>query len=365
MVTALGDVREIHTQTRPMCLTVDTPWGPIEFKMPFVVLPGPGNLVIIGQRTLREICGIDVDALVLAMMLPGGSGGSRPGKLPPLVVTQNRLHMTVEAFEGQGDGNLNGEGMDVVTEELRMLGPKMFMPPPLERRAREAALLEALDDAVRSGLPRECEDKLRKVVLGTHLNAFRRALTGEEAAKVQPMIVKRKPGAHAVRAKPRVYSPEKIPWLAEHMEHLEKAGMVFRNNQAIFGSVAMAIPKGEKDFRLVSDYRAVNALIEQNALPMPNLEDVARLFAHATAFCTLDLLQGYWQMPLRRDAREMFTMVTPGGLFTPTRVPQGVLNATAYFQAVMRNVLDGLIDNVCLVWVDDIVIWGDTAEELV
>ena len=60
----------------------------------------------------------------------------------------------------------------------------------------------------------------------------------------------------------------------------------------------------------------------------------------------------------------MFTMVTPEGLFTPRRVPPGGLNATGYFQATMGDVLDGYIDKICLVWVDDIVIWGKAPEIL-
>ena len=52
----------------------------------------------------------------------------------------------------------------------------------------------------------------------------------------------------------------------------------------------------------------------------------------------------------------MFTMVTPEGLFTPCRVPPGVLNATRYSQATMGDILDGYTDKICLVRVDDIVI---------
>ena len=69
-------------------------------------------------------------------------------------------------------------------------------------------------------------------------------------------------------------------------------------------------------------------------------------------FWELDMLQGYWQMKLAAEAQELFTIATPEGLFTPTRVPQGVLNATAYFQGVMTELLAG---SNCKFWVDDIV----------
>ena len=48
--------------------------------------------------------------------------------------------------------------------------------------------------------------------------------------------------------------------------------MVFRNPQAIYGRVAMAIPKGSNTYRMVMDYRAVNDTIEPAAMPMPNVE---------------------------------------------------------------------------------------------
>ena len=48
-------------------------------------------------------------------------------------------------------------------------------------------------------------------------------------------------------------------------------------------------------------------------------------------------------MSLSEDAQEMFTVATLEGLFTPPRIPPGVLNATGYFQATMGDVLDGYV----------------------
>ena len=66
---------------------------------------------------------------------------------------------------------------------------------------------------------------------------------------------------------------------------------------------------------------------------MPNQEDMRELLG-AKCFGKLDLLQRYWQMPLAPEAQEVFTIVAPDGLFNPTHVPQGELNATSYFQGV-------------------------------
>ena len=66
-------------------------------------------------------------------------------------------------------------------------------------------------------------------------------------------------------------------------------------------------------------------------------------------------------MPLAGEAQQKFTIANPECLFTPTRMPQGVLNATADFQSVMTELLAGLN---CKVWVDDILWWGADEDDL-
>ena len=65
-------------------------------------------------------------------------------------------------------------------------------------------------------------------------------------------------------------------------------------------------------------------------------------------------------MPLAEEAREIFTITSQLGLFTPTRVPQGVLNATVYFQGVMTELLVGIK---CKIWADDVLLHADTEDE--
>lgn len=74
-----------------------------------------------------------------------------------------------------------------------------------------------------------------------------------------------------------VYPPQKAERLADYMVRLEAAVMICRNNTAVHGSVAMASCKGASSSKLVSDFRAVNAKVEQAALPTPNLEALPAL----------------------------------------------------------------------------------------
>ena len=52
VMTSLGQECDIVTQSCPLHLKIETSWGPVRFTMPFIVLPGGDDVVIIGQKTL-------------------------------------------------------------------------------------------------------------------------------------------------------------------------------------------------------------------------------------------------------------------------------------------------------------------------
>lgn len=93
----------------------------------------------------------------------------------------------------------------------------------------------------------------------------------------------------------------------------------------------MAAPKGTSSYRMVTDYCAVNDTITPAGLPTPNLADKASLFAGAAAWCTLDMLQGYREVPLSEANSGEGHHGHAGGIVTPRRIPPGVPCATGYF----------------------------------
>ena len=60
--TAFGEGRAVTYQAIPLFLTLMTPWGNVRFQLPFVVLPGDGDVLVLGQVMLREVLCVDVMA---------------------------------------------------------------------------------------------------------------------------------------------------------------------------------------------------------------------------------------------------------------------------------------------------------------
>ena len=69
VVASLGQECDIETQSCPLQLAIEMPWAPVRFTMPFPVLPGGGDVVIMGQKTLRKKLGIDVMAQLKTSVL--------------------------------------------------------------------------------------------------------------------------------------------------------------------------------------------------------------------------------------------------------------------------------------------------------
>ncbi|KZS10723.1 Uncharacterized protein APZ42_024728 [Daphnia magna] len=77
----------------------------------------------------------------------------------------------------------------------------------------------------------------------------------------------------------------------------------------------------------------------------------------------LDLVSGYWQVPVAAEDREKTAFVTPDSLYQFSHLPFGLNCAPATFQRLMDKVLAGLKLHMCLVHLDDVLVFGRTFEQ--
>ena len=80
----------------------------------------------------------------------------------------------------------------------------------------------------------------------------------------------------------------------------------------------------------------------------------------AKYFSTLDLASGYHQVPVDKSDHEKTGFVTPWSHYEYTVMPFKLCNGPATFQRLMALVFSGFIGIDCLIYFDDIIIFGPT-----
>ena len=132
-----------------------------------------------------------------------------------------------------------------------------------------------------------------------------------------------------------------------------------------WASPALLVKKASGGFRLVVDYRALNAATIPQVLRVPRLDDVLDSVGETNPqyFTVLDCTQGFHQIPLDPESRSKTGFITPMGKFRYKTMPQGIKNAPATFQALMDTLLRGVQYKYVAAYIDDIILFSHTFEQ--
>lgn len=74
---------------------------------------------------------------------------------------------------------------------------------------------------------------------------------------------------------------------------------------------------------------------------------------------------GYWQVKIAEVNKAKTAFLIGNGLWQFTVMPFGLCNAPATFERLMEKVLYGIISKICLVYLDNVIIFGKSFEEMI
>ena len=112
------------------------------------------------------------------------------------------------------------------------------------------------------------------------------------------------------------------------------------------------------------DFHHLNAHTKKDSYPLPRIQEALESLVGAGHFSCLDLKSGFWQIKME-EASKQYTTFTVGnfGLFECDCMPFGLCNTLATFQQLMQNCLGKLNLIYCLIYLDDLIMFSQTAEE--
>ena len=168
-------------------------------------------------------------------------------------------------------------------------------------------------------------------------------------------------------AAPIKQRPRRVPlaFAAEEkaaIDDLLKKGVIQKSTSP-WASPIVFVRKKSGAVRPCVDYRKVNALVKPDGFPLPRIQDCLDAVGGMSLFSSFDLTSGYFQIPLKKDDVPKSAFTCKYGLFEMTRMPFGLNNSCGTFQRTMELVLQGLQWQTCLVYIDDIIVFGATFEE--
>jgi len=121
--------------------------------------------------------------------------------------------------------------------------------------------------------------------------------------------------------------------------------------------------KGNKKWRMVIDFRALNKETVEDAYPLPNTTEILDQLGNAKYFSVFNLASAFHQIPMHESDAQKTAFSTPHGHYHFNRMPFGLKNASATFQRLMDQVLSGLQGTDMFVYLDDIVIYATSLKE--
>ena len=164
-----------------------------------------------------------------------------------------------------------------------------------------------------------------------------------------------------IRCNPRKLSPKKIKIKQERVDKMLEEGQI-EHSVSAWSAPTVLVTKKDGTTRFCVDYRRLNARTKKDAFPLPRIDDLLNSLSGQAWFSTLDLASGYWQVRLSEDAKPKTAFATHSGLFQFAVMPFGLCNAPATFQRLMSQVMRGLHWKRCLVYIDDILVFGNDFE---
>ena len=106
-----------------------------------------------------------------------------------------------------------------------------------------------------------------------------------------------------------------------------------------WSSPCLLVPKSDGSSRFCTDYRKVNDVTKTDTFPIPRMEDCIDRVGSAKYVTKIDLMKGYWQVPLTPKAVEVSAFVTQDGLYLYRVMPFGMKNSRVTFQRFMKSII--------------------------
>ena len=111
-------------------------------------------------------------------------------------------------------------------------------------------------------------------------------------------------------------------------------------------------------------FRHLNAHMKKDSYPLPWIQEALESMAGSAHFSLMDFKSGFWQIKMALGSQQYTAfMVGNLGFYEFTHMPFRLRNAPVTFQHLMQNTLGELNLMYCVIYLDDVIVFGYMEEE--
>jgi transposase InsO family protein len=212
------------------------------------------------------------------------------------------------------------------------------------------------------GLPRELAHQLNGICDSSE-TVFG-DIIDRKGANVAPLMFRLKQeGKLPAQGGLRRYAAMHKEIIGKEIERLLQEFIVEQCNADVKYVADIVLVRQKEKWRVCFDYARLNFFLEDIQFPLPLIWDILDQLKGKKFLGKFDLRSGYHQFLLDEDCKHLTAFRWDNKVFNFLRVPFGLKMAPAYFQRTMQAILGDLVGKACLVYLDDIIIFGDTEAE--
>ena len=165
-----------------------------------------------------------------------------------------------------------------------------------------------------------------------------------------------------IRFKPRSFPEPVANEIERQCDELLKLGVI-EFSRSPYSAPVLPVVKKDSTIRMCLDYRALNRVTKADRFPVPNMGDLVFGLGGTEYFTSLDLVKGYYQVPLHPDSYEYTAFSTARNHYHFKRLSFGLKNAPGAFQREMQEILKEFDTKQVVVYIDDILIMSRNFKE--